>query len=128
MVDLELVIDWLCVELLDLVVKELSALDLLEVPSYQEVACRCHDRAFFPCRCVVVESGWLEADVLDGVLCNIFWPDHEFGRVRLLFAHAVLKASLAVCARRWDKQQVSLGRSQNPVSIPTHLKMYDMVA
>ena len=38
-IDLELVIDWVCVELLDLVVKEVPALDLLEVPSYQEVAC-----------------------------------------------------------------------------------------
>ena len=127
MIDLELVIDWVCVELLDLVVKELPALDLLEVPSYQEVARRCHDRAFLPCRCVVVESGRLEADVLDSVLRNIFRPDHEFGRIRLLFAHAVLKASLAIFAHCWDEQQVSLGRSQNPASISTHLKMNDMV-
>ena len=62
------------------------------------------------------------------MLSDVLRSNLELFRVWLLFAHAVLKAGLAIRTHGRNKEQVSLSGSQDPVSVSAHFNRTDGIA
>ena len=126
-VQLELVINRLRLELLYLILVQNTTLNLSEVPSDKEGACRGDNRAFFATSAEIIEFGGFEVNAADPVLGDVSGFELELERVGFLLAHTVLKASLVVGAHRGDAQQVRLRGGQNPQTVAANLYCLDWV-
>lgn len=126
-VQLELVVDRLGLELFDLILVQDATLHFLKVPSDKEIASRGDDGGFLSVGAKVVYLCRLEIDASNSVLGDIGGPQLQLERIGLLFAHAVLKASLAIGAHRGHAEQVRLRGCQHPQTITTDLHGLDWV-
>lgn len=117
-VDLELSVDHGCLQLLDSVLVEDAALDVLKGPGDQVVTSRSHDRPFLSLLSEVVEPGRLEIDLVNLVLRKVLRLNLQLLWVGLFFAHLVLETSFAVFTRSRNNQQVLIGGCENPSAIP----------
>ena len=116
-IDLELIINWLCIELFDLILIQDTLLDFFKVPGDKEFASWCHNWSLFSIGAKVVELSYFEVDVIDLVLGNISSLDRKFHWVWFLFTHSLIETSLLGCAHCWNNEKIGLSCCENPLPI-----------
>ena len=95
-IKLELIVNRKSLQHLDLILVQNASLDLLEVPCDEEASCRSDDRSLFTVRAEVVKLSRFEVNRANFELRQVLSLYLKLEWVRLLLAHAVIEASLAV--------------------------------